>query len=78
MAKVVSDIAIQIAKLIVRSNVECYNQMCEDDDVKSSAHDFKNYGVDEETAKTIINHHMSDILVEVNRLQSQVAEVLYD
>lgn len=78
MTTVANEIAIQIAKLVVRSNIECYNNICNDEDIKKSASDFKQYGIDVETVTSIIQHNVGDILTEVKRLQSQVAEVLYD
>lgn len=68
----------ELAKQIVRDNLENYNIMTDEGETELTATEFSDYGVCSENVIDTINHHMTEILTYTRKLQTNVGSILFN
>jgi hypothetical protein len=67
----------ELAKQLVRNNLENFNIMVDEGEEEPTANNFKEYGICEENVESIIKHYMSDIIKRTRELQESVSHILF-
>jgi len=68
----------EMAKIVIKGNLECYKQCCADEDELECAENFKKFGVTDETVLEYMKDLLFKVLEEVEEQQSFIADCLYD
>lgn len=68
----------ELAKQIVRDNLENYKIMSDEFETENNATEFSDYGVCSENVIATINHHMTEILTYTRNLQTNVGSILFN
>ncbi len=68
----------ELAKQLVRSNLENFNIMVDEGEIENTATEFSDYGICSENVIDTINHHMEEILSYTHKLQTDVGSILFN
>ena len=69
---------VQLALHVIHSNIECYAQVCKDEDDSPTLTDIQSYGTDPETVEDILRDMISEVTTKVQEIQPFIGEIVFN